>query len=51
MITVQILKDIAKEMRVKKKKNKYTRLAKKYRRKFTKALRRMREIRRMNAED
>lgn len=38
-------------MKSSKKKNKYTKLAKKYRRKFTKALRRMREIGRINVED
>ena len=50
-ITIQILKEISKEMKISDKRNKYSQLAKKYRRKFTKALRRMRIMRRQPGND
>ena len=51
MITIQILKDVAKELKMNRNRNKYTRKAKKYKKKFTKALRRMRQIRMQNVND
>ena len=45
-ITVQILHGTIKSMKEQRKKVKYSREAKKFRKKFTKALRRMRELRR-----
>ena len=50
-ITIQILKEISKEMKKSAKRNKYSQQAKKYRRKFTKALRRMRLMRRQPGND